>query len=79
MGVPTENRTEDFELSTFFGIVTRNRYFSIEDTRNQPYKWVFMTTQLPDAESIYNLFTNDGTTTDDVNLVNQFRNAMINQ
>ena len=42
LGVLDENRTEDFELSTFW------------DNRNpvQPYKCVHMKTNLPDAESI---------------------------
>lgn len=80
LGVPDENRTEDFELSTFFGIVPRNRYFSIEDAsnRNDPYKWTYLKGKLPDTESIYNWFTNNGATTEDVTLVSQFRTVMIN-
>ena len=30
LGVPYESRAEDYELSTFWGMVPRNRYFSIE-------------------------------------------------
>ena len=87
LGVPYENRAEDFELSTFWGIVPRNRYFSIEDAsnRNDPYKWVYMINYLDtnkdgdySAQEIYNWFTNNEATTDDVTLVNQFRTAMIN-
>ena len=86
LGVPYENRAEDFELSTFWGMVPRNRYFSIEDAsnRNDPYKWVYMINYLDtnkdgdySAQEIYNWFTNNGATTDDVTLVNQFRTEMI--
>lgn len=52
--------------------------------RNQPYKWVHMINNLDanedgsnSPEEIYNWFTNDGTETDDVTLVNNFRTAMI--
>jgi len=87
LGVPYENRAEDFELSTFWGMVPRNRYFSIEDgsNRNDPYKWVYMVNNLDtndDGENspqeIYNWFTDSGASTSDVTLVNQFRTAMIN-
>ena len=79
LGVPDEYRTREFELSTFFGIVSRNRYFSIEDVnRNQPKKWTYLTNLLPTAESIYNWFTNNGNSASDVELVTKFRAAMIN-
>jgi len=54
LGVLDENKTEEFELSTLFGIVPRNRYYSIEDAsnRNDPYKWTYLKSKLPDNEVI---------------------------
>ena len=78
-GVPDENKTEDYELTTFFGIVPRNRYFSIEDAsnRNDKFKWTYLISILPDNQSIYNWFTSNGTDTSKVELVASFREAMI--
>ena len=78
LGVPDEDRIEDYELSVFFGEVDRNRYFETDIKSTLP-KFVYMRGIIPTNESIYEWFMKGSTNQEaDQQLINNFRTAMIN-
>ena len=78
LGVPDEERYEDYELSVFFGEVDRTRYFSTDIKSSLP-KFVYMKSFIPTTQSIYDWFmAGSSDTTADAALIANFRAAMIN-
>jgi len=67
---------EDYELSYFFGLVNRHRFYSYTVSKNQ--KFGYMYNIMPDANGVYDWFMLGSTDPDADNaLINSFRNAMI--
>ena len=88
LGVPTEYRYQDYELTTFFGLRERTRYYKIKTSTNDSYKFIYLKDSIRNAtpnnttgvEDVMAWFTLEGTTVDGVNLVNlvnQFKTKMI--
>ena len=75
LGVSEEDRVEDYELSYFYGLLNRHRFY-----RNQPgssitHRFEYMYQTYPTNQDIYNYYTNNGT--ENVQKVQAFRNAVI--
>ena len=82
LGVSDEDRKQDYELTTLFGLTDRTRYYAQKNSSsqsNKTHKFVYMTesTRIPTTESIYNWFTDDGTDATAVQLVSSLRTAMV--
>ena len=52
LGVPDEDRYEDYELSVFYGEADRNRYFETDNKSNLK-KFVYMKDIIGTNEAIY--------------------------
>ena len=81
LGVSQEEMLEDYELSYFYGLNNRHRFYA-EDPKSsvsKTEKFVYMYNLMEDSEGVYNWFMLGST---DVNadnaLINNFRNAIIN-
>ena len=75
LGVSEEERVEDYELSYFYGLLNRHRFY-----RNQPgssitHRFEYMYQLFPTNTDIYNYYTNNGT--ENVQKVQAFRNEVI--
>ena len=83
LGVPEEDRVQDYELSFFYGLVRIHRYHDEKpgsSVGTGKERFVYMHDFMPTNEDIYNWYM-AGTTEDerqnDINLINAFRQAMI--
>ena len=80
LGVEQEDMLEDYELSYFYGLVNRHRYYA-EDPKSsvsKTQKFVYMYNLMPNSQGVYEWFMK-GTTNkaaDDL-LIAQFKQAMI--
>ena len=91
LGVPTEYRNQDYELTTFYGLRERTRYYYMKETTNDAYKYIYLKKAIRHAtpgndentgeENVINWFLLEGNSTDDctdiLGLINQFRAKMI--
>ena len=91
LGVPTEYRHQDYELTTFFGLRERTRYYYKKDSTNDAYKFIYLKKAIRHAtlnndedtgeENVMDWFLLEGNSTDDCSditaLINQFRTKMI--
>ena len=91
LGVPTEYRHQDYELTTFFGLRERTRYYYKKDSTNDAYKFIYLKKAIRHAtpnnnentgeENVMDWFLLEGNTTTECNditaLINQFRTKMI--
>lgn len=83
LGVEKEQMLEDYELSYFFGLVNRHRFYR-EDPKSsvsKTQKFYYMYELMPDSEGVYDWFmlgSTDETRAADIKLINDFRTAMIN-
>ena len=91
LGVPTEYRHQDYELSTFYGLRERTRYYNIKESTNDAYKFIYLKKAIRHAtpnndentgeENVINWFLLEGNSTnscsDITELINQFRSKMI--
>ena len=89
LGVPTEYRYQDYELTTFFGLRERTRYYYNKGSNN--YKFLYLKKAIRHAtpnndeitgeENVMDWFLLEGNSTPECNditaLINQFRNKMI--
>ena len=89
LGVPTEYRHSDYELSTFFGLRERTRYYL--NKSDNYYKFLYLKKAIRHAtpnndeiygeENVMDWFLLEGNSTNDCNditaLINQFRAKMI--
>lgn len=89
LGVPTEYRHQDYELTTFFGLRERTRYYLNKDSNN--YKFIYLKKAIRHAtlnnnentgeENVMDWFLLEGNTTSSCNdisaLITAFRTKMI--
>ena len=81
LGVPEEDRVEDYELSFFYGLVRVHRYHNEKpgsSVGTGKERFVYMHNFMPTNEDIYDWYMKGSTNTaEDIALINQFRAAMI--
>ena len=83
LGVPEEDRIRDFELSFFYGLVRVHRYHNEKPGSNigtGKERFVYMHNFMPTNTDIYNWYmagTTEEERQNDINLINAFRQAMI--
>ena len=81
LGVTDEERLEDYELSFFFGLINRHRFYSYDASSSvsKTEKFVYMYNIIPTNSAIYDWFM-DGSSdvTTDGTLIANFRITMIN-
>ena len=91
LGVPTEYRYQDYELTTFFGLRERTRYYYMKDSTNDMYKFIYLKKAIRHAtlgndeitgeENVIDWFLLEGNSTSECSditaLINQFRAKMI--
>ncbi len=76
LGVTDEARLGDYELSTFYGAVDRNRYFEYEGSNTK--RFTYMMTFLKTGQDVYDWYMyGSSNKTTDAALINNFRAAMI--
>ena len=76
LGVPEEERLQDYDLSFFYGMINRHRYYS-EDA-NSSEKFVYMHNLLDTNQKIYDWYMAGTENADaDIELINNFRRAMV--
>ena len=89
LGVPTEYRHQDYELTTFFGLRERTRYYYNKDSNT--YKFLYLkkairhatpgNNEITGEENVMDWFLLEGNTTNECNdisaLITQFRAKMI--
>ena len=82
LGVPEEERIEDYELSFFYGLVRVHRYHNEKpgsSVGTGKERFVYMHNFMPTNEDIYDWYMKGSTNTaEDIALINQFRQVMIN-
>ena len=81
LGVPEEERLQDYELSYFYGLLNRHRFYSYQPGSSITHRFDYMHNLYPTNESIYNYYmagATDETRDADIQRINDFRNAMIN-
>ncbi len=77
LGVSEEDRLEDYELTYFFGLTNRTRYHDhLNDSDINP-RFKFMHTAYQTNQDIYNWYVNVSPSSDDLTLLEAFREAMI--
>ena len=91
LGIPTEYRNQDYELTTFYGLRERTRYYYMKESTNDAYKFLYLKKAIRHAtpgndentgeENVIDWFLLEGNSTDTCNdiigLINQFRTKMI--
>ncbi|MBR4351075.1 MAG: InlB B-repeat-containing protein [Bacilli bacterium] len=81
LGVPEEDRVEDYELSFFYGLVRVHRYHNEKpgsSVGTGKERFVYMHNFMPTNEDIYDWYMKGSTNqAEDIALINQFRAAMI--
>jgi hypothetical protein len=79
LGVSDEERLQDFELSYFSGLLTRHRFYSLQpgSSVSETHRFTYMQGNYPTNASIYDFYTENGSNSTAVNLVEQFRREMI--
>ena len=81
LGVPEEDRVEDYELSFFYGLVRVHRYHNEKpgsSVGTGKERFVYMHNFMPTNEDIYDWYMKGSTNTaEDIALINQFKAAMI--
>ena len=89
LGVPTEYRHQDYELTTFFGLRERTRYYYNKGSNNHKFLYLKKSirhatpgnNEITGEENVMDWFLLEGNSTpecDDITgLINQFRNKMI--
>lgn len=75
LGVPNEERYEEYELTHLSGLFDRTRYYKQKSNSNN-IKFVFMMGYVPTTQTIYNWYMSNPSA--DATLIQRFRTAMIN-
>ena len=81
LGVSEEDRLQDYELSYFYGLLNRHRFYSYQPGSSITHRFVYMHDLYPTNEDIYNYYmsgSTDATRDADAQRVIDFRNVMIN-
>lgn len=77
LGVPKEQKLEDYDLSYFYGLLNRTRFHDNLSGSSINPRFTSMVNRYPDNVTIYNWYTSNGNDTTAVNTVNAFRSAMV--
>ena len=80
LGVPEEERLQDYELTVFSGLINRHRYYATDPTSSvsKTEKFVYMYNFMASNEDIYNWYMLGSTDEEaDNQLIQNFRTAMI--
>ncbi len=77
LGVSEEDRVEDYELTYFFGLTNRTRYHDYLSGSDINPRFTFMHLTYPSNQDILNWYTTVSPSSDDLTVLNNFRNAMI--
>ena len=83
LGVPEEDRVQDYELSFFYGVVKIHRYHDEKpgsSVGTGKERFVYMHNFMPTNDKIYEWYmagTTEEERQNDINLINAFRTAMI--
>jgi protein-tyrosine phosphatase len=81
LGVPEEDRIQDYELSFFYGLVRVHRYHNEKpgsSVGTGKERFVYMHNFMPTNEDIYDWYMKGSTNTaEDIALINSFKAAMI--
>ena len=81
LGVSEEDRLQDYELSYFYGLLNRHRFYSNQPGSTITHRFTYMHDLYPTNEDIYEFYMYGATSSSreaDIERVNNFRNAMIN-
>lgn len=81
LGVTEEERLQDYELSYFYGLLNRHRFYSYQPGSSITHRFTYMHDLYPTNESIYNFYMSgaiDSSRDADIQRITDFRNAMIN-
>ena len=80
LGVSEEDRLEDYELSFFYGLLNRHRYHdNLSGSQINP-RFTTMYNTYPTNQDIYDFYMHGSTNQEaDQKLIEDFRNAMINE
>jgi hypothetical protein len=78
LGVSEEDRLQDYELSYFYGVLNRHRFYSYQPGSSITHRFDYMHNLYPTNSDIYDWFMLGSTDQEaDATLINQFRSAMI--
>ena len=77
LGVSEEDRVEDYELSYFYGLLNRHRFYSYQQGSDITHRFVYMYNLYQTNTDIYNYYTVNGTDAAAVQRVQDFRDAVI--
>jgi hypothetical protein len=78
LGVPHEEKIQDYELSYFYGLLNRHRFHDYLDGSSINPRFTSMATRFNTNEKIYNWYINDpDNQASEIALLKQFREAMI--
>ena len=78
LGVPYEEKVQDYELSYFYGLLNRHRFHDYLASSNINPRFATMASTYDTNEKIYNWYIDDpDNQASDIDLVKQFRQAMI--
>ena len=81
LGVSEEDRLQDYELSYFYGVLNRHRFYSTQPGSSITHRFTYMHDLYPTNSSIYDYYmagATDQTRAADEQRVIDFRNAMTN-
>lgn len=79
LGVSEEDRLQDYELSYFYGLLNRHRFYNYQQGSSITHRFDYMHNLYPTNQSIYEFYMHGSDNQEeDEKLINQFRNAMIN-
>ena len=79
LGVSEEDRLQDYELSYFYGLLNRHRFYNYQAGSSITHRFDYMHNLYPSNDDIYDWFMEGSTNVDDdKKLINDFRNSMIN-
>ena len=80
LGVSEEDRLQDYELSYFYGVLNRHRFYSYQPGSSITHRFTYMHNLYPTNQDIYDYYMSGSTNQEaDIQRINNFRNAMINQ
>jgi len=80
LGVSKEDRVQDYELSYFYGLLNRHRFYSEQPGSSITHRFVYMYNLYPDNDDIYDYYVTDSDPTVQAaneQRVQDFRDAVI--
>lgn len=77
LGVSEEDRLQDYELSYFYGLLNRHRFYNNQPGSSITHRFDYMHNLYDTNQKIYNYYTDNNPTQAEIDLINTFRNNMI--